>query len=66
MVGIFLVGVGTYIDGNDEMVKFASLSYTRLNRVMTYGDFLDVIKLFVKQVSPGKYAIINGQYDPQY
>ena len=33
---------------------------------MTYGDFLDVIKLFVKQVSPGKYAIINGQYDPQY
>ena len=63
-VDIFVIGVGTYIRGIDEMVKVASSPVNRLFRVNTYRDLLQVVKLIIKQVSPDKYAINNGQYDP--
>ena len=68
---IFVVAVGRSINGIDEMVKVAggySLFGTRLDpklflfRVESYTAFMKVVKLIVKEVSPGKYTIIKGQY----
>ena len=62
---IFVVGVGTYISGIDEMVNVASYPPERyLFRVKTLGGLLQVIKLIYKEVSPGEYKILNGQPDP--
>ena len=63
-VDIFVIGVGTYINGIDEMVKVASSPVNRLFRVNTYRGLLEVVELIIKQVSPDKYAINNGQYEP--
>ena len=54
-VQIFVVAVGTYINGIDEMVKVASyLPQQFLFRVKTLQQFWNVIKLIIKEVSPGK------------
>ena len=64
-VQIFVVAVGTYINGIDEMVKVASYPPQQfLFRVKTLQQFWNVVKLIIKEVSPGKYTTINGQNDP--
>ena len=64
-VTIFVVGVGTYINGIDEMVKVASYPPQQfLFRVKTLQQFWKVIQLVIKEVEPGKYTILRGQYDP--
>jgi len=64
-VQIFVVAVGTYINGIHEMVKVALYPPQQfLFRVKTLQQFWNVIKLIVKEVSPGKYAVIDGQNDP--
>ncbi|KAL9984356.1 hypothetical protein ACROYT_G006641 [Oculina patagonica] len=62
-VKIFVVGVGNSIYGIDEMVKAASYPPDEfLFRVKNLDSFWNIIKLIVKEVSPGKYSIVN--YDP--
>ena len=64
-VQIFVVAVGTYINGIDEMVKVASYPPQQfMFRVNDLSGFWNIIKLIIKEVSPGKYTIVNGQYDP--
>lgn len=64
-VDIYVVAVGTYISGIDEMVKAASYPPNLfLFRVKKLSGFWKIIKLILKQVSPGKWRIANGQYDP--
>ena len=64
-IEIYVVTVGSYIYGIDEMVKVASSPpENHLFRVQTLGDFWQVIKLAIRQVNPGEYAVLNGQYDP--
>lgn len=62
-VPIFVIAVGgQFMSGIDEMVKVASWPPQRyLFRVSDLSGLVDVIKLVVKQVAPGKYKIINGQ-----
>ncbi|KAL9984352.1 hypothetical protein ACROYT_G006636 [Oculina patagonica] len=62
-VFIYVVAVGSYINGIDEMVKVASSPPEKfLFRVEKLAKFWEVVKLIVKQISPGKYSIVN--YDP--
>ena len=62
-VKIFVVAVGSYIHGIDEMVRVASYPpKDHLFRVKKLGGFLQIIKLIIQKVSPSKYAIIKGQY----
>ena len=64
-IDIYVVTVGSYITGIDEMVKVASSPpENHMFRVRTLGDFWQVVKLAIKQVNPGEYAALNGQYDP--
>ena len=61
-VEIYVVAVGSYIHGIDEMVRVASYPPEKyMFRVQKLKDFLDVVKLVVKEVSPGKYKAIHGQ-----
>ena len=47
------------------MVKVASSPpENHIFRFKTLGDFWQVVKLAIKQVNPGEYAVLNGQYDP--
>ena len=64
-VDIFVVAVGTYIYGIDEMVKVASHPPEYyMFRVQTLHQFWKVIKLVIRKVAPGKYQILQGQSDP--
>ena len=64
-VHIFVVAIGPYVNGIDEMVKVASFPPKHfLFRVKNLQGFWKIIKLIINQVAPGKYKIINGQYDP--
>ena len=64
-VKIFVVAVGTYISGIDEMVKVASYPPERfLFRVKTLQRFWEVMKLVISEVAPGQYATLQGQDDP--
>lgn len=64
-VKIFVIAIGGYIKGIDEMVKVASYPPKDfLFRVSDYRGFVEVIKLVIKEVAPGKYNIIEGQYNP--
>ncbi len=56
-VDIFVVGVGNYINGIDEIVKMDSYPPDKY-----LFKLLDIIKLIVKRVYPGKYRIVD--YDP--
>lgn len=65
-VFIYVIAVGNeFISGIDEMVKVAywpsRAPQDYLFRVSDLSGLVDVIKLVVKQVAPGKYKIINGQ-----
>ena len=64
-VHIFVVAVGSYINGIDEMVKVASYPPENyLFRVKNLQGFWKIIKLIIQKVAPDKYKIIQGQYDP--
>ena len=64
-IDIYVVAVGSHINGIDEMVKVASSPpENHMFRVQTLGDFWQVVKLAIRQVNPGEYAVLNGQYDP--
>ena len=64
-VEIYVVAVGSHIYGIDEMVKVASSPpENHMFRVQTLSGFWRVVKLAIIQVNPGKYAVLNGQYDP--
>lgn len=62
-VQIYVVAVGEYINGIGELVQMAS-SPQLLFRVKDYNGFFDVVQLIVKEVDPGKYLILKGQYNP--
>ena len=62
-VEIYVVAVGESIYGIDEIVKIASYPpQNYLFRVKNLTGFWEIIKLIVKQVSPGNYQVVN--YDP--
>lgn len=64
-VQIYVVAVGTYIPGIDEMVRVASFPPDRfVFRVKRLSGFWRIIRLILQQVSPGTWRIVNGQYDP--
>lgn len=64
-VQIYVVAVGTYINGIDELVKVASYPPEHfIFRVKKLQGFWNIIKLIIKEVAPQKYKIIKGQYDP--
>ena len=61
-VKIFVVAVGIYISGIDEMVKVASYPPERfLFRVKTLQQFWEVMKLVISEVAPGQYTTLLGQ-----
>ena len=64
-VKILVVAVGSYIHGIDEMVKVASHPPTdHMFRVKTLGEFYEIVRLILTKVSPGKWIISSGQYNP--
>ena len=64
-IDIYVVAVGSYINGIDEMVKVASSPpENRMFRVQTLDEFWQVVKLAIKQVNPGEYKVLNGKIDP--
>ena len=61
-VKIFVVAVGSYIYGIDEMVRVASFPpKDHVFRVGSLRGFLGIINLIIQKVSPSKYAIVKGQ-----
>ena len=63
-IHIYVVAVGSHINGTDEMVKVASSPpEDHMFRVQTLGDFWQVVKLAIKQVNPREYVVLSGQYD---
>ena len=64
-VEIFVIAVGNYIAGIDEIVKVASPDRKQhVFRVADMSGFLDVIKLAYDLVAPGRYQVVAGQYQP--
>ena len=64
-VDIYVVAVGSYINGIDEMVRVASVPPEfHIFRVKKLTDFWTVVKLAIQQVNPREYRVVNGQYDP--
>ena len=64
-IDIYVVAVGSYIYGIDEMVNVASSPpENHMFRVKTLTDFWTVVKLAIQQVNPGEYRVVKGQYDP--
>ena len=64
-VKIYVIAVGNSINGINEMVKVASPQpEDHIFRVKTMSGFLEVVKLILKEVSPGKYDVDNGQFNP--
>ena len=64
-IDIYVVAVGSYINGIDEMVKVASSPpENHMFRVEKLTGFWTVVKLIIQQVSPGEYRVVTGQYDP--
>ena len=64
-VEIFVVAVGNYISGIDEIVKVASPDRKgHVFRVANMTGFLDVTKLAFDLVAPGRYQVVAGQYQP--
>lgn len=62
-VEIFVVAVGDYISGIDEIVKVASPDRKEhVFRVADMSGFLDVTKLAYDLVAPGRYQVVAGQY----
>lgn len=61
---IYVVAVGSYIHGIDEMVRVASYPPEKyMFRVQKLQNFLEVVKLVIKEVSPGNYKAVYGQHN---
>ena len=58
---IYVVAVGSYINGIDEMVKVASDPYQHIFRVKTVGQFYEVTRLILKKGFSGQPL---GPYNP--
>ena len=59
-VEIFVVAVGKYIAGIQEMVRVASSPpKDYLFRVASVGGFLEVVNLAIKQVDPNLYQVVG-------
>ena len=57
-VEIFVVAVGSYIQGIEEMVKVASYPPEKfVCRVENHEGFLYVVQMALTQVAPGKYVV---------
>ena len=58
---IFVIAVGgQHILGIEEMAKVASFPPSKfLFRVKKVGDFLEIVKLAIKNVAPGIYKLIE-------
>lgn len=57
-VEVFVVGVGDFASGINEMVHVASMPpETHLFRVASYGDFVTVVKLAFQEVDPDTYKV---------
>ena len=57
-VQIFVVAVGSYIDGVDELAKVASSPPQQfLFRVESLDGFLQIVQLAVKEIFPGRYVV---------
>ena len=55
-VEIFVVAVGSYIQGIEEMVNVASRPPEKfLCRVQTHEGFLQIVKMALRQIAPAKY-----------
>ena len=65
-VQIFVVAVGSYIDGIDELAKVASTPPEQfLFRVENLDRFLHIVQLAIKEIAPGILATgIEGQNNP--
>ena len=64
-VEIFVVAVGNYISGINEIVKVASPD--RKNHVFRVNDmsgFLNVTELAYDLFAIGRYQVVAGQYQP--
>ncbi|XP_046862315.1 collagen alpha-1(XIV) chain-like [Xenia sp. Carnegie-2017] len=59
-VEIFVIGVGDFSSGIEEIVQIASLPVEdHVLRVRNYGNMIDVVKLVIKEINPGQYAIVE-------
>ena len=59
-VEILVVGVGSYIDGIDEMVRIASYPPENyLFRVNSLQEFLEIVQLTVQLVSHDNYHAVD-------
>ena len=59
-VEIFVIAVGYFSGGIEEIVQVASLPVEdHVLRVRSYGDMIDVVKLVVQEINPGQYAIVE-------
>ena len=59
---IFVVAVGNYISGIDELVKVSSPDRKEhVFRVVDISEFLKVTELAFDLVAPGRYQAIPGQ-----
>ena len=61
-IEIFVVGVGSYINGIDEMMKVSSSPpHRHLFRVTTLGSFFQVVQLIIREVGEKHHL---PQYEP--
>ena len=59
-VEVFVIGVGDFSSGIEEIVQIASLPVEdHVLRVKSYGDMIDVVKLVIKEINPGQYVIVE-------
>ncbi|XP_028403415.1 collagen alpha-1(XIV) chain-like, partial [Dendronephthya gigantea] len=58
-VQIYVVAVGDFTNGINEIVDIATRPKKHLFRVKTFGDFLDVVKLVVKRVDRDTYEVVG-------
>ena len=64
-VEIFVIGVGYFSGGIEEIVQVASLPVEdHVLRVRNYEDMIDVVKLVIKEINPGQYAIVEKTPPP--
>ena len=61
-VKIFVVAIGPYIQGIEEMVKVASYPPEKfVCRVENHEGFLKIVKMALRQIAPAKYEVEDAQ-----
>ena len=57
---IYVIGFGEFTSVIEKIVQIVSFSpEDYLFRVKCYGDAIGVVKLVVKEINPGKYAVVK-------